>query len=54
MILEGSGGLLLSKEEVEKNAANIGSNKMMNTHGEIRFVAKISTFFIVNNSNGNK
>jgi hypothetical protein len=40
MILEGSGGLLLSKEEVEKNVANIGSNRMMNTHGEIRFAVK--------------
>jgi hypothetical protein len=36
-ILDGSGGgLLLSKEEVEKTTASMSSTKFMNSQGEIR------------------
>ena len=36
-ILEGSGGLLLSKEEAEKTVANLSPGQFMNSQGEIRF-----------------
>ena len=39
-VLEGSGGLLLSKEEAEKSAANMSPTKFLNSQGEIRWVVK--------------
>ena len=39
-VLEGSSGLLLSKEEAEKSAANMSPTKFLNSQGEIRWVVK--------------
>ena len=39
-VLEGSGGLLLSKEEAEKPAANMSPTKILNSQGEISWVVR--------------
>jgi hypothetical protein len=35
-VLEGSGGLLMSKEDAERSVANASPSKTMNSQGEIR------------------